>query len=69
MRICHFSEGLSRLLRSAAQRALRSERRSQKWERERERRSQKRQSAKSAAHFSYLRSQSFRLTELENYSN
>ena len=45
-----------RLLQSAAQRALRSERRSQKWERERERRSEKRLSAESAAHFPCLRS-------------
>ena len=37
-----------RLLRSAAQRALRSERRSQKWERERERRSLKKMGARAA---------------------
>ena len=39
----------SRLLRSAAQRALRSERRSQKWERERERRSLKKLGARARA--------------------
>ena len=49
---------LTRLLQSAAQRAQRSERRSQMWERERERRSQKRQT-----HFSFLRSQSLKVTE------
>jgi len=48
----------TRLLQSAAQRAQRSERRSQMWERERERRSQKRQT-----HFSFLRSQSLKVTE------
>ena len=39
----------TRLLRSAAQRALRSERRSQKWERERERRSLKKMGARARA--------------------
>ena len=39
----------ARLLRSAAQRALRSERRSQKWERERERRSLKKMGARARA--------------------
>jgi len=38
-----------RLLQSAAQRALRSERRSQKWERERERRSLKKMGARARA--------------------
>ena len=43
------SKDQDRLLQSAAQRALRSERRSQKWERERERRSLKKMGARARA--------------------
>ena len=47
--IDHLLDKEDRLLQSAAQRALRSERRSQKWERERERRSLKKMGARARA--------------------